>query len=171
MVTLQTVFALNIVLYSILATCHLAINAYLFASTNLPPFLNNRQELKQRLYQRLLGVNEFGRSIRNPHWIVYPYIMVLAATIGATGWLFTYILFLLQCQSFTITRQSRHVCQLLACVTAFTKCVTEMCANFLSHLTLTYQQLTPLPQQCVTGVTAFQTLFTNKYYLKNKVVL
>ena len=94
MVTLQTVFAINIVLYSLLATCHLAINAYLFASANRYPFMDNRQELKQRLYQRVLGTNEYGRTIRNPHWVFWPYISVVAATIGATGWLFTYILFL-----------------------------------------------------------------------------
>ena len=94
MVTLQTVFALNIVLWSLLITCQLAIHTYLFASANCYPFTDNRQEIRQRLYQRILGTNEFGRSIRNPHWCIYPYGLLVSSTIMATFWLFTYILFL-----------------------------------------------------------------------------
>ena len=94
MVTLQTVFAINIVLYSLLATCHLAINAYVFASANRQPFMDNRQEVKQRLYQRVLGTNEFGRSVTDPHWCAYPWFILCAVTAMATFWLFTYILFL-----------------------------------------------------------------------------
>jgi len=94
MVTIQTVFAINIVLYSLLATCHLAINLYLFASANRYPFMDNRQELKQRLYQRIMGINEYGQSVSDPHWIVIPYGILVATTFAASGWLFTYILFL-----------------------------------------------------------------------------
>ena len=94
MITIQTVFALNIVLWSLLITCQLAIHAYVFASANRQPFMDNRQEIKQRLYQRVLGTNEFGRSVTNPHWCIYPYGLLVSSTIMATFWLFTYILFL-----------------------------------------------------------------------------
>tara|TARA_E500000075_G_C6893085_1_gene270504 strand:+ start:400 stop:687 length:288 start_codon:yes stop_codon:yes gene_type:complete len=95
MITLYTVFGLNIVCWSLIITCHLAINAYVFASANRQPFMDNRQEIKQRLYQRVLGTNEYGRSVADPHWCAYPWLILCACTTMATFWLFTYILFLI----------------------------------------------------------------------------
>ena len=63
---------------------------------------------------------------------------------------------------------NRVVCANFGMCDSFMNCVTEMCANFLSHLTLNNQPLTPKPQQCVTGVPAFQTLFQNKHLPKIK---
>jgi CHASE1-domain containing sensor protein len=95
MITLYTVFGLNIVCWSLIITCQLAVHAYVFASANRFPFTNNCQEVKQRLYQRILGTNEYGRSVSNPHWVAYPWFILCTVTTMATFWLFTYIMFLL----------------------------------------------------------------------------
>ena len=55
----------------------------------------------------------------------------------------------------TVHGQSAHVCHISACVTAFTTCVPEMCANFYLHLTLNIQQLNPHLPKCVPCVTGF----------------
>ena len=90
-----TVFGLNIVCWSLIITCHLQLTLMSLVSANRQPFMDNRQEIKQRLYQRVLGTNEYGRSVADPHWCAYPWFILCAVTAMATFWLFTYILFLL----------------------------------------------------------------------------
>ena len=94
LVSVSTVFTINIVLWTTSLVAYVLITLYLWSIENGPMYVSNRRDNKQRLTQHLLGINQYGRQVQSPSLLLYPLILVGSTTTMATFWLFTYILFL-----------------------------------------------------------------------------
>jgi hypothetical protein len=95
LVSISTVFTINIVLWTLSLMAYGLLSLYLWSIDNGLEYAPNRRDNEQRLTQHLLGINRFGRQVQRPSLLLYPLILVGSATTMATFWLFTYILFLL----------------------------------------------------------------------------